>query len=159
MKTLNRISDLEQYGLEYLTGEACALSHRLLFDMNADGATLMCEYFGLPCIEAGSQTWRARPPFASNWNTRVNGKPAVVSILLPRNPEFYRELFKFLLFREGYEIVTVWDGLVTGMSTAEREENLGYSTADGVSIYRNPRTHNQPSVGTRNVHAMSQRST
>jgi hypothetical protein len=25
MKTLNRISALEQYGLEYLTGEACAL--------------------------------------------------------------------------------------------------------------------------------------
>jgi hypothetical protein len=158
MKTLSRLSGLEQYGLEYMTAEACALSQRLLFDMNDDGATLMCEYFGLPCIEAGSQTWRARPPFASNWNTRVNGKPAVASILLPKNPEFYRELFKFLLFREGYELVAIYDGYVTGLSEAERDDQLP-GEYESIAIYHNPRIPGQPSVGTRNVHAMSVRST
>lgn len=149
MKTLNRISDLEQYGLEYLTGEACALSQRLLFDMNEDGVALVAEYFGIPTYPL--------PAFAPNWISTVNGKPAVASILLPRTPEFYRDLFKFLLFREGYEVVVAYDGAAIGATEAEAEDS-GYCLAPGVSVHHNPRIPGQPSIGTRNVHAMSGRS-
>lgn len=127
MKTLNSLSDLEQYGLSYLTGEACALSQRLLFDLNQDGVDLVKEYFGLL---PGSM-------LAGNWNSQVNGKPAVASILLPKHPEFYQELFKFLLFREGFDVVAIYGGVVSGMSDAELEE-YGFQSLTGL-LCRNPR--------------------
>jgi hypothetical protein len=87
----------------------------------------------------------------------VNFKPAVASILLPKNPEFYRELFKFLLFREGYEVaVTTVGNSAIGMS---EDDLAAMDPAEDLelSVHRNPRTQNQPSVGIRNVHAMSGR--
>ena len=150
MKTLRSIEDLEAYGLNYLTGEACALSQRLLFDMNDNGADLMCEYFGLQFKSA----------FAQAWNSQVNGKLATASIMLPRSPDFYRELFKFLLFREGYPAVAYHPDYssVNGLDNSELAAWNGECGAENKwSLYHNPRPSGQPSVGTRNVHAMTGR--
>ena len=147
MKTLGSMRDLEAYGLAFLTSEACALSQRLLFDMNEDGVALVAEYFGIPTYPL--------PAFADNWNSTVNGKPATAAIMLPRSPDFYRELYKFLLFREGYEVVIHLAGNMVGMSQAEYDDlpdkHFIYDT------HHNPRPSGQPSVGTRNVHAMTGR--
>lgn len=64
-------ADLEKYGLNCLTGEACAYSQRLLFDVNEAGKELLSAYLGMPYIS-----------LAPNWNSSVNGQDAVGSIML-----------------------------------------------------------------------------
>ncbi len=74
MKYINDWNDLRAYGINYLTGEACAVGKRLLCDVNERGRRLFCSIFGLPPDTA----------FAENWNSTVNGESAVGSVFLPR---------------------------------------------------------------------------
>lgn len=47
MKTLRRWEDLKPYGIDMLTGEACAYGYRLLCDITEDGRKLFESVFGL----------------------------------------------------------------------------------------------------------------
>lgn len=80
MRYVRDWNDLHPYGINFLTGEACAVGKRLLCDVNDQGRKLLCSIFGLPL----------NTTFSENWNGSVNCDPAAGSILLPRH------LFGFL---------------------------------------------------------------
>ena len=80
MITIRDWNDLRHYGINFLTGEACAVGKRLLCDVNEQGRKLICSILGLPI----------NTPFAENWNSQVNGEDSVGSIFLPHH------LFAFL---------------------------------------------------------------
>ena len=75
MRTIRNWDDLRHYGINFLTGEACAVGKRLLCDVSDQGRKLLCSIFGLP----------PNTTFAENWNSQVNGDPAVGSIFLPHH--------------------------------------------------------------------------
>lgn len=64
--------DLKSFGINALTGERCGFGLRLLCDLNQEGLELICKFFAI-----------AEPGFESSWNSQVNGKPVVASIMLP----------------------------------------------------------------------------
>lgn len=56
MKTIHSLGDLRQFGIDCLTGEACALNRRLLCDLTAEGKNLIEKVLGIEDIKlAGYQ--------------------------------------------------------------------------------------------------------
>ena len=85
MKTVNNWNDLSEFGINYLTGEACAYSMRLLCDVNEEGKRTLEAFFG------GTVTIAE----GSNWNSEVNGSEAIGSVLLSRG--IFEDLAAFCL--------------------------------------------------------------
>lgn len=85
VKILKNWEQLEEYGINALTGEACGYAMRLLCDLNEDGKKLMVNFFG------GNIEFREN----SNWNSKVNGKEAIASIMLTRR--MFEDIAKFCL--------------------------------------------------------------
>lgn len=154
-KHISNWRDLEQYGINSLTGEACAYGMRQLCDLNASGVRLMNAFLGLRFGNTAG--------YADNWNSTVNGDKAIASIMLPR--EMLEPLSKFILFgTEKCDVVVNkghGGGLVgyTNKELAEFDhtpESVGVLYAG--QVYRN---HANPTVSTggRNTHQMSGRTT
>jgi hypothetical protein len=140
-------NDMRQFGVNSLTGEACAYSMRLLCDLSGDGAALVADYFGLKNTSV----------FQPNWNSMVGEHAAIASVMLVR--EELIPLATFALFRMGVlavvergrrcDLIGVFDA-----DWLKRYEDLIASAPDcGYAIRRNPR----PSGGSRNQHAFSGR--
>src|SRR5437867_11962011 len=89
MKTIRNYDELRPYGLNCLTGEACGLGMRLLFDVTDKGRELLKTFFGVCDLS-----------LPSNWNSGANG-----SIMLPH--EVARPLMVFALLKGG--CVEVWE--------------------------------------------------
>ena len=85
MKTIYTLQDLEPYGVNLLTGEADRLSFRILCDLNEDGCALVSDYLGQP----------RDTKYADNWNSTVNGQPAIGSVMLSADTLW--ELARFAL--------------------------------------------------------------
>jgi hypothetical protein len=66
--------DLKEYGIDSLTGEACAYGQRVLCDLSQEGVDLLTTYFGgqLVFVEG------------ANWNPGSVENPSIASVLLPR---------------------------------------------------------------------------
>ena len=111
MRTIRNWDDLRDYGINFLTGEACAVGKRLLCDVSEQGRRLLCSVFGLPSNTA----------FAENWNRQVNGEPAVGSIFLPT--ELLAFVSAMILLESGCKLAVV---LTTG-------EVLGIEPDDDVA--------------------------
>jgi len=138
----NRWADLKDYGIDPLTGEACAYNQRLLCDISKEGATLLKNFFGCN-IDFINGT---------NWNSGVGMKsPAVSSIMLPKG--ILDDLRIFILFHihnKPYVYVMPGDTII---GTDEQEP-----VADGAKMYTNPAiTSSAPMKDGRNVHQMSGR--
>lgn len=135
--------DLVQFGIECLTGEACAFSMRLLCDVNEAGKELLSDYFGMPNIA-----------LAEPWNSRVNQEPAIGSVMLSR--ECLSDLATFAMFREGALAVVRDTGM--GLVGVYDPERLQQYAEAGFSLCRNPKVGSHaPTVGSRNVHVMTGR--
>lgn len=149
-KSVNNLAGLAQFGINALTGEACAFSLRVLCDVNEDGENLLKDYFGTPGMQ-----------LADPWNSTVNGAPSVGSVMLPRS--IAMDLATFALFRAGaLAVVTTAGGHTTGIFDKERFADYEkLSAADpvrGFSILRNPQLGSHaPMQGSRNVHAATGR--
>jgi hypothetical protein len=143
-------------GVNPLTGEACALSMRILCDVNEQGAALLREYFGLP----------TDCKLSDPWNSKVGNAPAVASFMIDRKA--FPALVHFALLRAGCQYVYGRDDEIdsTGFSDSDLEEypdladyisgtakRAGFDK--GARLYRNWCAG--PAVGTRNVHAASSR--
>lgn len=76
---------LNEFGINILTGEACAYSMRLLCDINEDGVKLIQDALG---IEVGANSMRRH-------NSQVNGKPSLFSVMLTQ--AMMDELIRFFL--------------------------------------------------------------
>lgn len=148
----------DHLGINPLTGEACALSMRILCDLSTEGAALIREYLGLP-VDC---------ELSPAWNSMVAGNPAVASIMIERNA--FPGLVHFALLRAGFRYVYGRDDSAasSGFNDADltdypdlqgyidgTSQSAGFD--QGARLYRNPRSTG-PSVGTRHIHAMSGRS-
>lgn len=158
MKTIyqNYTSLQEELGISLLTGEACAYSMRTLCDVNEYGRELVKTFFGM--TEASH--------LAPAWNSWVNGKPSVGSVMLPRS--VFPDLIIFELFNRGFKyVISRVDGSFVGYSQEEVDTIAAMKKIhDDVCSGRNPNskvhvnvrlTSTAPSVGSRNVHAFTGR--
>ncbi|MCC5612492.1 hypothetical protein LC612_38820 [Nostoc sp. CHAB 5834] len=141
---INNWSDLKAFGINSLTGEACAFSLRVLCDVNAAGLENLREFFGL--LELG---------VAPQMNSQVNEEPSVGSLMLPRG--IFKDLCTFLLWSDGaLAVYETSSGGYQGVYSADYVEK--YSKIEGISLWRNPRpTSTSPHVGSRNIHAATGR--
>ena len=122
---------LTQFGINPLTGEACAYGLRVLCDVSQEGAALLTQFLG-------AATLALHP----NWNSRVGERPAVASVLLPR--ESLRPLHIFALLQQGHDFVTL-------------DDPTGY-TQDEWDRYHDPKPAAIRNPGRqRNTHEMSGR--
>lgn len=97
MLTIAKLNDLEQFGFNLLTGEACALSLRILTDMNEQGKNIFCKAFGFP-VET------KLPPA---WNRETGGRPSVASVKL--HPDVWLILGVFALMEANCHTVLQCD--------------------------------------------------
>ena len=151
--------ELRQFGLEHLTGESCAISLRILYDMSTEGITLIEDAFSIKID-------RQHTP--KNWNSLVNGNPAIASVRLSRGQ--VKDLLIYGLAQR-YKWVTVVTAkpidnrqsisswiYVTNNIDDQRETVDIISKSDWYSGYRVYTTFDsQPRQGLENVHAWSNR--
>lgn len=137
---------LLQFGLNCLTGEACAYGMRLLFDVNEDGAALLRLYLGLP--------YDAK--FAENWNSQVDGKPAIGSIMLTRASLPDLAIFALFHLRGCHQVLQYGTGLdLQGIPANKVEDYAPYIERLNPDSYRLHWNHNSNrgyQLEGRNVH-------
>lgn len=150
MKHIQNLNDLEQYGISLLTGEADRFCiGRILCDLNADGVNLLADYFGLPT-----------DAFLKNWNSQVNGQPAIASVMLSHTTLWEIARFALLSVDQFDVVVQTVDGLM-GMNNDDRYNQKYLKMAElnpDIKIYRNmAKRSTSPGSGSRNQHMMSGR--
>lgn len=152
MKKIDCWQDLEPFGIDPLTGEACGYAMRLLCDVTAAGRDLIQRLLG--------GNVEIRP--GSNWNGGSANDPHVGSVLLPRGILPDLAAFALLSTTYGTAVVTMSDGSVREMD-AERFERWQALDAERSDESRFPRmidrVWRRPTERTaeRNVHQMSGR--
>lgn len=170
MKSVACLRDLEKLrcGIDLLTGEADALSYRILCDLTRRGAELVGQVYGVK-------------QFAENWNSGSESDPHVGSCMLSHRA--YLDIAPVLLTKTCHTVFEL-DGVVFGLE-ADEEFQRGefdweagkYTSPDkvvrqGVAypvafLSRKETVHvdklytfgTGPRVGDRNVHAMTGRAT
>jgi hypothetical protein len=147
MINVTSLNDLQQLGINTLTGEACRLGMRLLCDLSEEGAELVIEFLGLPY---GTKLY-------DNWNSMVGTEPAVASIMLTR--ESLWGLGKFALLRS-HDMVLQQSkhGALTALNRDDPHADElveRASSLEGWAIFRNPTR--AVSASTRNTHEMTGR--
>lgn len=140
---MDNASLLREHGINILTGEADKYGLRVLCDINSDGLDVLAEYFGFA------------PKCPKNWNSEVNGQPAIGSFMLPRDA--IPNLAKFIWFhyRNAFALIEMWNGYVA-MTSDQADE---YSRLN-IDVVRNCNYRPNNIIGSsRNTHAMSDRLT
>jgi hypothetical protein len=144
MRRVQCWNDLSAYGIIPLTGEACGLGYRILFDVTERGKAVLAACFGMPEIR-----------MAEAWNRGGDSDPHVGSVLLSR--EMLTPVGIFALLRSGCtEAWVLRDGSVIGIETddgPERVDALGRLHGDNVVR----RFACRGTAGDRNVHVMTGR--
>lgn len=132
----NHWADLKDYGINPLTGEACAYSLRILCDVSQKGADLLTLFFG------GNIQFTDK----SNWNSKVGEDDAVASITLPRGILDDLRVFILLYVHNCKYVYLYTRDTVTGTNT-------DYPVSEGVHRYVNlAMKDGSVSIGGRNVH-------
>jgi len=154
MKHLYSFNDLVPYGINPLTGEACAYGMRVLCDLSASGCALISDFMGL----------RFNPDdptaaFQKNWNSRVGERPAIASVMLCRN--MVSPLMRFALFsvdRCDY-VIECPDGAMIGMHETDEycEKQLQNARSEQAYAQGYRVLTNFSKTGSRNQHAFSGR--
>lgn len=140
------LRDFNDYGINFLTGEACGYGGRILADLTFDGVATMIEFLG------GNIDFRAK----TAWNAGIS------SMMIPRG--MIGDLAVFCLIQAGNEVVIHRpDYTVVGYTLkdwmAEDEDGGGTTFRDryfaaypGCKVY-----HNSGTAGTRNRHEFTGR--
>jgi hypothetical protein len=158
MKTIRNLNDLQEYGINPLTGEACRVGRRILCDLTDEGKEVVCDLLGIP----------VNSKFAENWNSSQRTGKSHHSFMLPY--ELITDLMVWCLIHEGCTQIAVvdsqtkgglhYDGGVHGLREAddpmEWQEWLEHLARFG-STYRLITLKDQPGHGTRCTHQMSGR--
>lgn len=112
MKTISSVADLGAYGIKALTGEACGLSYRILFDVTGAGRNILAKAFGIPGLSLAEQ-----------WNRGTADNPHIGSIMLA--PEQFSFLGIFALLESGCsEVWLLKDGGLVGIEPGDTPEIL-----------------------------------
>lgn len=144
--------DLEQFGFRCLTGEACGLGIRLLYDVSEDGKRILARTLGL------DETALTLPPA---WN---GGDFDAGSVMLTNDMAETVALFGLLFQKKCIEVWRRYEdgelqhdlyGLQDSHEIALAQENrIGFP--DGTSFYRYKGSR-YPGSGDRNTHMISGR--
>ena len=106
-KTLHSWTQFTEFGINFLTGEACARAQRLLCDLSQQGVEHITAFLG------GNVNFAP----ASNWNSHMyHGEEvydAVASVLLPRS--IFKDLAAFLLLEQRWYAVLIYPHEVVGI--------------------------------------------
>ncbi len=142
MKTISSWSDLRPYGIDALTGEACGLMYRILFDVTAKGKQIIEK-----CLSVEVK-------LAEAWNRGSKEDPHVGSIMLAQ--EMLTPLAVFALLESGCREVWRLEDSLLGIDPDDTPETVArlrdvYGDRIGGS-YRYGGT-----AGDRNVHQMTGR--
>jgi len=143
MKTIHRWRDLEPFGIDALTGEACSLSCRVLFDTTEQGRKILAKALGIPGLK-----------LAEPWNSGTKDEPHVGSILPPQ--EMLTLVSVFALLETGCDEVWQHEGGVIGFEPGDSRESRGQQM-DWLRPKLVRRYAYQGAAADRNVHQMSQR--
>ena len=145
MKWIRNWLDLNEFGIDLLTGEACGLSYRFLCDVTAKGKHIIEKCFGGVEIR-----------FTEPWNSGRKADPSIGSILVP--PEMFGPLGAFALLESGCsEVWQVTDSLVGFEPGDTDEQRAVYESIYGPN--RKRRFRYVGTAGDRNVHQMTGRVT
>jgi hypothetical protein len=106
MKTVSCWNDLRPFGIEPLTGEACGLMWRILFDVTERGRKVVGKCFGVPNIA-----------LAEPWNRGTAEEPHVGSIMLTQ--EALVPLAVFALLENGCPEVYLMGQVVVGIEPGD----------------------------------------
>ena len=143
MKTIGSWNDLQPFGIIILTGEACGLGFRILFDVTERGRQIVGRCLGVPNIV-----------LAEAWNQGSTEDPHVGSILLTQ--EMLIPLAVFALLEAGCSEAYLMRRVVVGI---EPDDPPGAAEtmrkAYGVEYARRFRFGG--TAGDRNVHQRSGR--
>lgn len=144
MRRVTCWNDLAPFGIVPLTGKACGLNYRILFDVTEQGRHILGKCFGIPCLH-----------LAEAWNRGDSINPHVGSIMLSR--EMFVPVGIFALLETG--CAEVWqdaDGSLLGIDQGDALEHVAAAKrlahASLVRTYRYGGT-----AGDRNLHMMSGR--
>jgi len=139
VKTIRGCGDLAQFGLDPLTGEACGLMYRVLFDLTAQGQKIVEKCLGLRLIPAEA------------WNRGTNDDPHTGSVMIA--PEMFVPLGIFALLESGCTEVWRKGDSLFGIEPSDSEQQLAFLRTQGEMrryAYRG-------TAGDRNLHLMSGR--
>lgn len=160
----HNLKDLREYGIEWLTGEACHYGMRILCDLTVPGLRLVTRFFGLlpaeiphgrlsaeeaaeqlgddlqPTLVQLRELWpKASPFFAikfapTGFAENWNSR-GVASIMLPW--EISLPLLAFaLLQRPGVRCVALWPSMVVGIEQADvSEERSQYDVLEDLKRF------------------------
>ena len=159
MITINKLTDLERFGIFYLTSEADNLAYRALCDVSQRGKDLLREVYGM---DANS------PPA----NSETNGEKHVASVMLPYDA--WTHIAPIGLLDTCHTVFAVDNRTVFGMQGVEgiRVDNSGEAyeycaRCEGGPYYPWPSSYGKvvkfyaksqhPHIGTLNTHAMTGR--
>jgi hypothetical protein len=143
MKMIACWQDLTPYGIEPLTGEACGLMYRILFDATETGRQVLAKALGIPNLR-----------LAEAWNPGSKEEPHVGSIML--TTEMLAPLAVFALLESGCDEVYGHKDCVVGFDATdspERRQRYLEHYRDGLGR----RYAYAGTAGSRNVHVMSGR--
>lgn len=141
MKTVASWGEMSAFGIIPLTGEACGLVYRILFDVTEKGRKIVGTCLGIPDIN-----------LPEPWNRGTNEDPHVGCIMLA--PEMRVPLAIFSLLESGCKEVYLMDDVVVGFEesdppdapeTMRRVYNVEYTRRFGY----------WGTAGDRNVHLVS----
>ena len=156
-KHLESIRDLEEYGFDLLTGEACGIGMRLLVDVSPEAVKILEEFLSVRFTDENN-----------SWNH--SGQDGWKSIMLSRNT--IDDLLVFVLCREFPYVIKVQhkeaaftSSFMRGFPDKESFEefkiraNRLYTTQDehGETVYNYRVYYNSGTAGTRNRHVFSGR--
>jgi hypothetical protein len=143
VKTIGSWNDLQPFGIIILTGEACGLGYRILFDVTEQGRKIVGRCFGVPNIVLGEA-----------WNRGSTEDPHVGSILLTQ--EMLIPLAVFALLEGGCKEAYLMGQVVIGIEPDDPPD-----AADTMrKVYRVEyarRFSYGGTAGDRNTHMMSGR--
>jgi hypothetical protein len=143
MKSVACWNDLEPFGIVPLTGEACGLCYRLLFDLTAQGLKIVAACFGIPELKAGEP-----------WNRGAADDPHVGSIML--SAEMLVPVAVFALLETGCTEAWHVGQAVVGIETTDGELDVDLLREFHEKGFRR-RLAYQGTAGSRNRHVMSGR--
>jgi hypothetical protein len=143
MKTISSWNDLRPYGIDALTGEACGLMYRILFDCTEHGRVIIGRAFGIPGIA-----------LEGPWNQGSKEEPHIGSIML--SLEMLVPIAVFALLESGCKEVWLLEKSVLGIEATDSDDIV--ATAQkvyGETIRR--RLGYRGTAGDRNIHVMTGR--
>jgi hypothetical protein len=158
------IRDLSEFGIGHLTGESCAISLRILYDLTAEGLQHIENAF---CIKLADNS-------QANWNSFVGKMPAVYSIKMSPNQAYH---ILVCILASYHDVVLEFTPIdnpnykLNGILMSGNTEGYNYYREQylqdsswvlenyNIRTYCKPSQEGQPSTGLDNYHAFSGRTT